>query len=380
MKKYLYIAVFSIILVACEEYDTLEYSSTNGSESYYNTSISGDQISILGSEDHEKYNQFVENPFLKTENYGISSFSIDADGASYSNIRRYINQGEIPPIDAVRIEEMINYFSYNYPEPGNGEDISIDTELTECPWQEGHKLLRIGIKGKNIERSSLPPANIVLLVDVSGSMSMEGKLELLKQSFELFIENLRPQDKVAIVTYSGNAGIALNPTSGYEKEKIIEVLNSFEASGSTAGVKGITTAYNIATDNFIPNGNNRIIFATDGDFNVGPSSQKELVELIRKKRETGIYLTIVGMGKDNLNDALMEETTNNGNGTYEYIDSYDQARKVFDEDFGKFYAIAKDVRIKVAFNEAAIESYRLVGYENRLISKEKMKNENKDAG
>lgn len=328
----------------------------------------------------DRYNELIENPFIKTSEQNVSTFSIDADGASYSNVRRFIEDGFDPPKNAIRTEEMINYFVYDYPEPEAGETIGLNGEICTCPWNEEHQLIRIGIKGKTIAPGDLPPANIVLLVDVSGSMSSPGKLELLKESFSSLVSQFREQDRIAIVTYAGNAGVALNSTPGNEKDKIMNVINNLESGGSTAGAEGIITAYEIAVENFVENGNNRIILATDGDFNVGPSSQEELVELIEEKRESGIFLTVLGVGYGNLNDALMEQTANNGNGTYEYIDTYEQAQKVFTAEYGKFYSVAKDVKIQVEFDPEKVSAYRLIGYENRLLEEEDFEDDTKDAG
>ena len=385
MKRLIYILIVAGLILSCEDPDSSKnavYQNSRNDATFDNYSFNASMYSAEngGYEGSEQYNEIEENPFIKTEDNNISTFSIDADGASYSNARRFINQGTKPPKDAIRTEEMVNFFNYYYDEPETGQSISVNTELIVCPWQAKHCLLRIGLKGKTINKKDLPPTNIVLLVDVSGSMSSSGKLDLLKESFELLINNLREQDRIAIVTYAGNAGVALESVSGDQKFTILNVIKSLESGGSTAGAEGINTAYSIAADNFIENGNNRVILATDGDFNVGPSSQEELIELIKEKRESGIYLTILGVGTGNLNDALMEQTANNGNGTYEYIDSYKQAEKVFDHEYGKFYSVAKDAKIQVVFSNEVVESYRLIGYENRLMENEDFEDDSKDAG
>ena len=328
----------------------------------------------------ERYNEYEENPFIQVSENPISTFSIDADGASYSNIRRFLNDGKLPPKDAVRTEELINYFIFDYPEPTDGYAISINGEVSICPWEQSNKLIRIGIKGKTIPKESLPPSNIVLLIDVSGSMSSQNKLDLLKESFVLFVNELDFRDKLAIVTYAGVAGVALTSTNGSEKETIINVINNLEAGGSTAGAQGIITAYEIAQENFVEGGNNRVILATDGDFNVGPSSQEELVELIESKRDYGIFLTVLGVGTGNLNDAAMEQIANNGNGNYEYIDNIEQAEKVLVHEFNKFFTVAKDVKFQITFNPYLVEAYRLIGYENRLLDQEDFEDDEKDAG
>ena len=328
----------------------------------------------------ENYNEVVENPFVLVEEEPTSTFSIDADGASFSNSRRFINNNTLPPADAIRTEELINYFNYDYPSASGVHPISLNGEVSSCPWENGHRLVRIGIKGKDIPEGALPPSNMVLLIDVSGSMSSPDKLELLKESFRLFVDELSDEDRMAIITYAGQAGLLLPSTPGSEKEVIKSAINKLGAGGSTAGAAGIITAYEIAQENFIQGGNNRVVVGTDGDFNVGPSSQEELVSLIEEKRDLGIFLTVLGVGTGNLNDGMLEQLANNGNGTYEYIDNLEQAKKVFIYEFGKFYTVAKDVKIQVDFNPSVVYSYRLIGYENRLLENEDFEDDQKDAG
>lgn len=328
----------------------------------------------------EQYNEIIENPFMEVSENPVSTFSIDVDGGSYTNSRRFLNYGEKPPVDAIRTEEFVNYFSYNFPEPENEHPFYIGGEIAKCPWDDSHHILCIGLKGKNIPKDDLPATNFVFLIDVSGSMSSDNKLELLKDCFILFVEELRNEDKVAIVTYAGEAGIVLNSTSCSNKEIIIEAIESLGSGGSTAGAAGINTAYEIAEQNFVDGGNNRVIIGTDGDFNVGMSSQEELIALIEEKRKSGIYLTTLGVGTGNLNEGMLEQLANHGNGNFEYIDNLEQGKKVFIYDFNSFYAIAKDVKIQVTFNENAIKSYRLIGYENRLLNEEDFTDDSKDAG
>ncbi|MDT0557819.1 VWA domain-containing protein [Ichthyenterobacterium sp. W332] len=329
----------------------------------------------------DQYTALGENPFINTNENPVSTFSVDADGASYANVRRFINQDQIlPPNGAVRIEELINYFNLDYDYSDTTHPMSLNGEISTCPWNIEHKLLRLGIKGKPISESELPASNFVFLIDVSGSMGSEDKLELLKNGFNYLVDELNDNDRVAIVTYAGNAGLVLPSTPGSEKQTIKGAINSLGSGGSTAGAAGITTAYEIAQQYYIDGGNNRIVLGTDGDFNVGISSQEELVTLIEQKRDLGIFLTVLGVGRGNLNDAALEQIANNGNGTYEYLDSVEQLRKVFIYDYQKFFTVAKDVKIQVNFNEDKIESYRLIGYENRILSEEDFENDEEDAG
>ncbi|MDT8401380.1 MAG: von Willebrand factor type A domain-containing protein [Bacteroidales bacterium] len=329
----------------------------------------------------EGYSTIHENGYKSVLNNPLSTFSIDVDRASYSNIRRFINQGQKPPADAVRIEEMINYFSYDYPEPGNEHPFSVYTEIVECPWQEGHYLMHIGLKGKEIARESLPPSNLVFLLDVSGSMNSPNKLPLLKSAFRLLVSELRAEDRVSIVVYAGAAGVVLEPTPGNRKEEILQAIERLEAGGSTAGGQGLELAYMVAASNFMEEGNNRIILATDGDFNIGPSSNAEMERLIEKKRDEGIYITVLGFGMGNYKDDKMEIIADKGNGNYAYIDNIQEARKVLVSEFGgTLFIIAKDVKFQLEFNPAKIKSYRLIGYENRLLNDEDFNDDRKDAG
>lgn len=329
----------------------------------------------------EEYNHNAENRFKSPVKDPLSTFSIDVDAASYSNIRRFINQGEMPPKDAVRIEEMINYFNYNYPKPTGNDPVRITTEVGICPWNKTHRLVQIGLKAREIESKNLPASNFVLLIDVSGSMFGPTRLELVKSSLRLLVNNLREKDRVAIITYCGDARVALPSTPGNEKQKIKDALETLTAGGSTAGGAGIKEAYRIAQKNFIAQGNNRIILCTDGDFNVGASSETELENLIESKRKSGIFLTVLGYGMGNYKDNKMQILAQKGNGNHAYIDNIQEANKVLVNEFGStMYAVAKDVKLQVEFNPAKVQSYRLVGYETRILNNEDFNDDTKDAG
>jgi Ca-activated chloride channel family protein len=329
----------------------------------------------------ESYDQIVENAFLGVTSSPLSTFSIDVDRASYSNVRRFINGGQRPPIDAVRIEEMINYFSFDYPDPDGDHPFSITTEVSNAPWNPIHQLVRIGIQGQRIDTENLPASNLVFLIDVSGSMQSPDKLPLLKASFRMLVNELRPEDRVAIVVYAGAAGLVLPSTSGDEKDTILDAIEALEAGGSTAGGAGIRLAYDVARENHIEDGNNRVILATDGDFNIGASSDGEMVRLIEEKREQGTFLTVLGFGTGNLKDSKMEKLADHGNGNFAYIDNLMEARKVLvTEVGGTLLTIAKDVKIQVEFNPARVQAYRLIGYENRLLQDEDFNDDTKDAG
>jgi Ca-activated chloride channel family protein len=329
----------------------------------------------------ESYNAVNENGFINVGNDPLSTFSIDVDTASYSNIRRFINQGIMPPIGAVRIEEMINYFSYSYPQPSTKHPFSVTTEVGLCPWNDSHQLLRIGLKAKNIDMKELPPSNLVFLIDVSGSMSAQNKLPLLKQSMKLLVKQLGKDDRVSMVVYAGNDRIALEPTAGSEQQKIFTAIDTLGAGGSTHASSGIVTAYKLAEQVFMPKGNNRIILASDGDFNVGTTSRGELQNLIEEKRKSGIYLTVLGFGMGNYHDDTMEIMADKGNGNYGYIDNLLEAKKVLVKEMsGTLFALARDVKIQVEFNPAKVGAYRLIGYENRTLADENFNDDTKDAG
>ena len=368
--KYLTIVLFAIIFYSCHKKDNAYVPTT---ELAYNAYTSEGAY-------NEKYEDYGENPFIQVEDQPISTFSIDADGGSYTNMRRFLYLGQTPPSASVRIEEFINYFTFDYDEPTDGENVSLNSEISTCPWNSEHHLLRVGMKGKSIPENEIPNSNFIFLIDVSGSMNSPEKLGILKTGFKLMVDNLNNMDKVAIVTYAGSAAVLLPSTNGDEKETIKNAIDQLGAGGSTAGAAGIITAYEIAEENFIPNGNNRIIIGSDGDFNVGPSSTDELIELIENKRESGIYLTVLGVGSGNLNDQMMEQIANNGNGNYEYIDNASQLQKIFVNEKAKFHTVAKDAKIQITFNPTVMQSYRLIGYENRALNNEDFENDTIDAG
>lgn len=329
----------------------------------------------------EEYDKIIENEFLTAKSNPLSTFSIDVDNASYSNVRRMLSNSRMPDKGAVRIEEMINYFTYDYPNPKGKHPFSIITETGECPWNANHKLLHIGIQGKKLDYNDLKPSNLVFLLDVSGSMENANKLPLLRKSLKLLLNELSQNDKVSIVVYAGAAGLILPPTNASKKDKIIKALDELHAGGSTAGGAGIKLAYKIAKDAFIKGGNNRVILATDGDFNVGTSSTSTLVDLIEEKRKDDIYLTILGFGMGNYKDGRMEQISNAGNGNYFYIDNIKEAEKVFVKEMrANMFTIAKDVKIQIEFNPKKVKAYRLIGYENRMLAKEDFNNDKKDAG
>ena len=329
----------------------------------------------------EEYTRFDENPFLRPGDNPLSTFSIDVDRASYANVRRFLRSGVRPVRDAVRIEEMVNYFTYDYPEPSAGNPVSITTELAACPWNEKNRLLLIGLQAEKIDTRDLPPNNLVFLVDTSGSMMSPDKLPLVKSALRLLVDQLRPEDRVSIVAYAGSAGLVLKPTKGSDRATIMEAIDAFEAGGSTAGAEGIVLAYDVAKEHFLRNGNNRVILATDGDFNVGVTSDSALEQLIEEKRRDGIFLTVLGFGSGNLKDSKMELLADKGNGNYAYIDTIAEARKSLVREMGAtLFTVAKDVKIQVEFNPATVGAYRLIGYENRLMRSEDFNNDAKDAG
>ncbi|SKB75276.1 vWA domain-containing protein [Daejeonella lutea] len=329
----------------------------------------------------ESYNAITENRFHEARQNPLSTFGIDVDAASYSNIRRFINGGQLPPVDAVRIEEMINYFDYEYPQPQNNAPVAIMTEVSTAPWNQKHQLVKIGLQAKTITYDKLPASNFVFLIDVSGSMNSANKLPLVKSSIRLLVDQLRDKDRVSIVVYAGAAGEILKPTSGESKQTIKDALNRLEAGGSTAGGAGIALAYKLARENFIKDGNNRVILATDGDFNVGASSDAEMQRLIENEKKSGVYLTVLGYGMGNYKDSKMETLADKGNGNFAYIDNISEARKTLITEFGgTLFTVAKDVKLQVEFNPAKVSAYRLIGYENRMLNKEDFNNDQKDAG
>jgi secreted protein with Ig-like and vWFA domain len=334
-----------------------------------------------GGESREQYDQFSENRFLRTSDAPLSTFSIDVDTASYANVRRFLTSGQRPPRDAVRIEEFVNYFRYGYPQPAGDDPFSVTVEAAECPWRRGHRLVRIGLRGRDVARDARPAGNLVFLVDVSGSMDAADKLPLVKQALLMLVDELTENDRVAIVTYAGDAGLKLPPTSGDQKGAIRAAIESLTSGGSTHGSAGIALAYEQAAERFIPGGANRVILATDGDLNVGITDDAALVDLIKAKAKGGTFLTVLGFGQGNLQDEKMEKLADNGNGVYAYVDGVREAHKVLVEQLtGSTIAIAKDVKIQVEFNPAVVASYRLLGYENRALAAEDFRDDTKDAG
>ena len=334
-----------------------------------------------GNFNTESYAHIDENDFRLVSASPLSTFSIDVDRASYANVRRFIQDGERPPVDAVRIEEMINYFPYEWGEVSGEHPFAVATEVWEAPWQREHRLVRIGLHARSIDTDALPPGNLVFLLDVSGSMTSHNKLPLLKKAFALLVNQLRSEDRVAIVVYAGAAGLVLPSTPGDRQGEILAALERLEAGGSTAGGEGIRLAYETAREHFIDGGNNRVILATDGDFNVGPSSDGEMVRLIEKERESGVFLTLLGFGTGNLKDSKMEQIADHGNGNFHYVDGLMEARKVLVEEMGgTLLTLAKDVKLQIEFNPARVAGYRLIGYENRLLADEDFNDDTKDAG
>ena len=331
----------------------------------------------------DTYAHVKENAFFATKNTPLSTFALDVDNASYTNIRRFLNEGQLPPRDAVRVEEMLNYFRYDYAAPPatSPDPVRISTELAACPWNPAHQLARIGIQARKVETAKLPPANLVFLVDVSGSMDEPDRLPLVQAGLKLLVRQLRPQDHVALVAYAGAAGLVLPPTPGSQPQVILDAIDRLQAGGSTAGGAGLRLAYSTAKQSFNKEGNNRVILATDGDFNVGESSDAAMEQLIVDQRESGVFLTVLGCGRGNLRDARMETLADKGNGNYAYLDNLDEAGRVLVAQFGgTLFTVAKDVKLQVEFNPARVANYRLVGYENRMLAAEDFNNDRKDAG
>ena len=330
---------------------------------------------------NESYSPILENQFINPLKEALSTLATDVDVASYANVRRYINSGQLPPKNAVRIEEMINYFKYDLPEPKAGKPVAIQAEVTHAPWNEKHPLVRIGLKAKTIDNAKLPPSNLVFLIDVSGSMGDNNKLPLVKTSLKMLVDQLRPIDHVAMVVYAGAAGLVLPSTPGDEKQKIKDAIDQLGAGGSTAGGAGIKLAYSVARQNFKKGGNNRIVMATDGDFNVGLSSDGDMEDLIEQERQSGVSISILGFGMGNYKDSKMELLADKGHGNYAYIDNITEATRSMVTEFGgTLFTVAKDVKLQVEFNPAKVQSYRLLGYEDRLLAKEDFNNDAKLGG
>ena len=327
----------------------------------------------------DRFDTIVENPFIETAEADTSTFSVDADGAAYAYMRSCVKDGFLPSPNAVRIEEYLNYFTFDYPDPADGNTVALNAEVGPCPWNTQHKLLRLGIKGKSLEGNQIPQANFVFLVDVSGSMSSADKLPILKKGLITMLDYMRPDDRVALVTYASGEQLVLQSTSVSNKNQIVKAIQGLSASGSTNGHSGMKMAYEEAEKNFIKGANNRVIMGTDGDFNVGITGTDAICEFVQNYAKKGIYITICGFGKGNLNDSMMEQVSNSGNGTYEYIDSENELTKVFVNERSRFIAVANDCKTQVAFNKDVVKSYRLVGYENRMLQNDDFKNDKVDA-
>lgn len=376
MKKLMLVLLFGlfIFMTGCASYDSMDIEK--GVNDQY---ILSDPL--LNEENNEEYGSIVENPFISTSDMSVSTFSSDVDTASYSNVRRMLNDNQLPYVDAVRIEEMINYFDYDLNEPGEDEVIGITTELSTAPWNNEHQLLMIGLKTEAIEFENTAGNNLVFLLDVSGSMGSADKLPLLQSAIKLLVNELRPQDRISIVVYAGAAGVIIDGADGGSKQEIIDAVDGLQSGGSTAGGEGINLAYDIALNNYIEGGNNRVILGTDGDFNVGVTTNGGLEDLIVEKRETGIYLSVLGFGTGNLQDEKMETLADKGNGVYYYIDSILEAKKVFVSELGaSLITVAKDVKLQIEFNPANVKGYRLIGYENRMLDYNDFVDDEKDAG
>lgn len=362
-------------------------SSANAIDALYDKTLEMEKregVSLrrkLSAPGTEGYDEVQENTFLTAKENPLSTFSIDVDTASYANVRRFLQDDQLPPAGAIRTEELINYFTYNYVKPKEGSPFSVNLEVSRAPWDAKRELVRIGLKGRELPKEDRTTANLVFLIDVSGSMEDANKLPLLKKSLKVLVENLSPKDQVAIVVYAGSSGLVLPSTEGSDKRRVLQALDRLEAGGSTNGGDGIRLAYKTARENFLKDGNNRVILCTDGDFNVGTTSQEELTKLIERERTSGIFLSVLGFGAGNLKDSTMEKLADKGNGNYAYIDSFSEGRKVLVEQMsGTLFTIAKDVKIQVEFNPARVAGYRLIGYENRLMAREDFNNDKKDAG
>lgn len=362
--------------------DSADAADTGNTGEVNDESVANDDNETSDEDTTEVVGDLVENPFVTTEDEDTSTFSIDVDTASYSLVRNYLmSYNQMPPVNRVRIEEFVNYFDYDYPQPQDGDPFSVTMEMSQSPWRDDAQLIMFGLQGKEIDAESVPMSNLVFLIDVSGSMSAENKLPLLKKAFKRLVDQLSEKDKISIVTYAGRAAVILDSVSGSEKEKLKTAIDNLSSGGSTAGAEGIITAYELAEKNLNGDGNNRIILATDGDFNVGQSSEQELEDLIVEERDKGIFLTILGFGMGNYQDSKMETLADQGNGNYFYIDTEKEAEKVFVFDLmGNMFTIAKDVKLQIVFNPDKIEKYRLIGYENRVMPNQDFNDDTKDAG
>ena len=373
MKKMLFsVAAIALLFVSCSK------------DGYYDGNFKGgylaSEMGDMGEQPSgDRFDEIVENDFIETAKEPVSTFSVDADGAAYAYMRRCINHGWLPDKNIVRIEEYLNYFTFDYPDPTDGNKVSLNAEASTCPWNTEHKLLRLGIKGKSLQEQEIPTANFVFLLDISGSMQSEDKLPLLKKGLILMLDSMRPEDRVAIVTYASGEKLQLKSTPVSEKSTIVNAIKKLSAGGSTAGQKGMKMAYEEAQKNFIEGGNNRVIMGTDGDFNVGITSTDALLEFVQNYAAKGIYLSVCGFGSGNLNDAMMEKISNSGNGTYEYIDSEKELTRVFVHNSSYFVSVANDCKTQVTFDPEAVAKYRLIGYENRMLQNDDFENDDVDA-
>ncbi len=355
-----------------------DFSGANSSPTILDAEL---EINALEKSDREAYEHIEETPFLSVAAHPLSTFSIDVDTASYANVRRLLQHGELPPAGTVRIEEMINYFTYDYAPPTDDVPFATHVEMVGCPWNEQHALARIAIKGREIEHDQRPVSNLVFLLDVSGSMSDSNNLPLVKSAIKMLVEKFTENDRVAIVVYAGASGVVLPSTTADQKQAIFAALDKLHAGGATHGSEGLELAYQFAVENFVSGGANRVILCTDGDFNVGTTNQSDLVQLIQNKASSGVYLSVLGFGMGNYQDSTLEKLADNGNGNYGYIDTLNEARKLFVEQLtGTLITIAKDVKIQVDFNASRVSAYRLIGYENRMLQAEDFRDDSKDAG
>jgi len=385
MKKTNIVNIVCLFLLSVSLFSCMVFDSSGGADNsggYPYPSLPNNSENDYEEEfDPGNFDSITDNPFKRVQDYPLSTFSIDVDTAGYSMTRRYIENNQLPPKSAIRIEELINYFDYNYAPPDDERPFAVHTEVGVTPWKDGHLLARIAIKGKEFPVTARPPVNLVFLLDVSGSMNSPNRLPLVKDAMKMLVNELKGTDKIAICVYAGAAGTVLQPTSCDNKDKIIAALNKLSAGGSTAGGEGIQLAYNLAEQNFDPQAVNRVILCTDGDFNVGITNRGDLVDLITEKAKTGVYLTVLGFGMDNFKDGTLKKLASKGNGNYGYIDSIDEAKKILVEQLsGTLITIAKDVKIQIEFNPATVGAYRLIGYENRVMSDEEFNDDNADAG
>ena len=373
-------AMTSLLVLSCAENKSFrDVSAPYYSEVSYESAIAED-VFIPSEDNRDKFEEFEDNAFVKVASKPTSTFSVDADGASYAIMRRYVESDRRVPVSSVRIEEFLNYFTFDYPSPTDGNTVALNAEVGDCPWNQEHLLLRLGIKGKELSQEEIPQANFVFLVDVSGSMYSSDKLDLLKSGLIELVDKLNPNDRISLITYSGSVKKLLESTPVRESETIKKAIKKLKAAGSTAGGEALKMAYEEALANYNPKYNNRVIMGTDGDFNVGVSNTEELVEMVEKYAKEGIYMTCLGFGSGNLNDEMMEKISNSGNGTYQYIDSEDEMMKVFVHERERFVSVANDSKCQVTFAKDFVESYRLVGYENRVMNDEDFKDDKKDAG